>query len=153
MEDLYTDFTISILRLNKLVQKIKTNEISRFGLKPIHVSCGYYLNKNPQGLTAKELCELSLEDKAAISRALKTLQEKGYVKYAPYGRNEIVQLTDEGKRLSDHIRERVSKAVSTCSISLTADERKFLYKALSNIAENLESYYNDSIKSEGKTNG
>ena len=49
MEDLYTSFTISILRLNKLVQKIKTNEISKFGLKPIHVSCGYYLSKNPEG--------------------------------------------------------------------------------------------------------
>lgn len=148
MEDLYTDFTISILRLNKLVQRIKTNEISKFGLKPIHVSCGYYLNKNPQGLTAKELCELSLEDKAAISRALRTLQEKGYVKYAPYGRNELIQLTDEGKKLADHICKRVSKAVSTCSISLTADERKFLYKALSNIADSLKSYY----KRGGKTN-
>lgn len=152
MEDLYTNFTISILRLNKLIQRIKTNEISKLGLKPIHVSCGYYLNKNPQGLTAKELCELSLEDKAAISRALKTLQEKGYVKYASYGRNEIVQLTHEGKKLTDHICKRVSKAVSTCSVSLTADERKFLYKALSDIADSIESYYNNSIKSEGKTN-
>ena len=152
MEDLYTSFTISILRLNKLVQKIKTNEISKFGLKPIHVSCGYYLNKNPEGLTAKELCELSLEDKAAISRALKTLQEKGYVKYAPCGRNEIVQLTDEGKKLADHICEKVNKAVSTCSISLTADERRFLYKALAEIADSLVSYYQNSFKRGDKTN-
>lgn len=152
MEDLYTDFTISILRLNKLVQKIKTDEIRKVGLKPIHVSCGYYLHKNPQGLTAKEICELSLEDKAAISRALKTLQDKGYVKYAPYGRNEIVQLTDEGKKFANHICERVSEAVSTCSISLTADERKFLYKALSDIADRLESYNKNSIRSEGNTN-
>lgn len=152
MEDLYTNFTLSVLRLNKLVQRIKTNEISKMGLKPIHVSCGYYLNNNPQGLTAKELCELSLEDKAAISRALKTLQEKGYVKYVTHGRNEIVQLTDEGKELADHICEKVSKAVSTCSINLTADERKFLYKTLDDIADNLESYYKKTIKSEGKTN-
>ena len=152
MEDLYTNFTISILRLNKLVQKIKANEIRKLGLKPIHVSCGYYLNNNPQGLTAKELCELSLEDKAAISRALKTLQEKGYVKYVSHGRNEIVQLTDEGKKIAGHICEKVSMAVSTCRISLTDGERKFLYNALNDIADSLESYHKNTITSEGKTN-
>ena len=79
MENVFVDFTLSILRLNKLVQRIKTFETEKFGLKPIHVMCGYYLNRNPQGLTAKELTELTLEDKAAISRALKMMVEKGYV--------------------------------------------------------------------------
>ncbi|MCM1296076.1 MAG: MarR family winged helix-turn-helix transcriptional regulator [Muribaculaceae bacterium] len=148
MEDIYTKFTGSILKLNRLVQKIKNYEISKHGLKPIHVSCGYYLNKNPQGLTAKELGELSLEDKAAISRSLKFLQEKGYVKYAPYGHNEIVQLTDEGKKLADYICERVNLAVNACSVSLTDDERSFLYKSLSDVADNLTNYYKNLIKDE-----
>lgn len=148
MEDLYTNFTSSVLMLNRLIQKIKNYEISKYGLKPVHVSCCYYLNKNPQGLTAKELGELALEDKAAISRALKTLQERAYVKYAPYGRNEIVQLTEEGKKLADHISDRIGAAVAACSVNLSDDERTFLYKSLSDIGDNLEAYYENLIKNE-----
>ena len=79
MDKIFEHFTITILKLNKLVQKIKLYEMQEYGLKAIHVMCGYYLMENPDGLTASELVKLTLEDKAAISRALKTLQEKGFV--------------------------------------------------------------------------
>lgn len=148
MEDLYVNFTASITQLNKLVQRIKSYEISKYGLQPIHVSCGYYLSKNPQGLTAKELCELALEDKAAISRALKTLQEKGIVKYSPKGRNEIVQLTEEGEKLSAVISERINLAVIAGCANITDEERKFFYNSLLEISNNLIGYYQKLIKSE-----
>ncbi len=148
MEDLYINFTVSITKLNKLVQKIKSYEISKFGLQPIHVSCGYYLSKNPQGLTAKELCELALEDKAAISRALKTLQERGFVKYLPKGRNEIIQLTKEGEKLGEALSERVNSAVKAGSAHITDEERKFFYNSLLEISNNLIDYYQKLIKSE-----
>ncbi len=148
MEDLYINFTVSISKLNKLVQRIKSYEISKFGLHPIHVSCGYYLSKNPQGLTAKELCELALEDKAAISRALKALQEKGLVKYLPKGRNEVVQLTDEGEKLGKAISERINSAVKAGCANITDEERKFFYNSLLEISNNLIDYYQKLIKSE-----
>ncbi|MDE7167974.1 MAG: MarR family winged helix-turn-helix transcriptional regulator [Clostridia bacterium] len=148
MEDLYINFTASITRLNKLVQRIKSYEISKYGLQPIHVSCGYYLSKNPQGLTAKELCELAMEDKAAISRALKTLQEKGIVKYLPRGRNEIVQLTKEGEKLSAIISERINSAVKAGCANITDEERKFFYNSLLEISNNLIGYYQKLIQSE-----
>lgn len=148
MEDLYINFTVSITKLNKLVQKIKSYEISKFGLQPIHVSCGYYLRKNPQGLTAKELCELALEDKAAISRALKTLQEKGLVKYLPKGRNEVVQLTEEGEKLGNAISERINLAVEASCADITDEERKFFYHSLLEISNNLIEYYQKLVKSE-----
>lgn len=148
MEDLYINFTVSITKLNKLVQRIKSFEISKYGLQPIHVSCGYYLSKNPQGLTAKELCDLALEDKAAISRALKTLQEKGYVEYAPRGRNEIVKLTSDGEKLADIISEKINAAVKAGSVNLTEEQRKFFYNSMLEISNNLIDYYQKLIKSE-----
>ncbi len=148
MEDLYINFTVSIAKLNKLVQKIKSYEIGKYGLQPIHVSCGYYLSKNPQGLTAKELCELALEDKAAISRALKTLQEKGIVKYLPRGRNEVVQLTQEGERLGEIISERINLAVKAGCANITDEERTFFYRSLLEISNNLIEYYQKLIESE-----
>lgn len=142
----FVDFTMAILQLNKSVQKIKAYEIEKFGLKPVHVMCGYYLYNHPQGLTAKELVELSLEDKAAISRALKTMQESGYVSYDANGRNAKVVLTDEGKKLAEHINERAMAAVVAGSVDFTDEERVFFYKSLATIVEKLRNYYKDLVK-------
>lgn len=150
MEDLYMQFTISISKLNKIIQKIKSFEIGRFGLQPIHVSCCYYLSKNPQGLTAKELSSLTLEDKAAISRALKTLNEKGLVEYVPRGRNEIVKLTDSGSKFAEVIGEKINEAVDAASMHITEKQRDFFYNSLLEISENLISYYNKLLENQEK---
>lgn len=146
MEDLFVDFTATVLKLNKLVQKIKAFEIEKYGLKPVHVMCGYYLSKNPQGLTAKELGELTLEDKAAISRALKIMQAKGYIKCAAKSRNSAVTLTEEGKQIADRICSRADEAVKAGSIDFTAEERIFFYKSLDAIVGKLNNYYKDLVK-------
>lgn len=145
MEDLFVDFTISILTLNKLVQKIKTVEIEKYGLKPIHVMCLYYLNKNPQGLIAKELGELTLEDKAAISRAIRMMQEKEYITYDFNSRNSLAILTSRGKEIADLICTRIEKAVEAGALNFTADERIFFYKSLVEIVEKLKNYYKDLV--------
>ena len=54
MEKVFEHFTITILKLNKLVQRIKQFESNKYGLKSIHIMCGYYLNEHPDGLTAGE---------------------------------------------------------------------------------------------------
>lgn len=146
MEDLFVDFTVSILKLNKLMQKIKTFEMEKLGLKPIHVMCCYYLNKNPQGLTAKELGELTLEDKAAISRALKIMQNNGYVQYSSNVRNAVIVLTDKGKEIAANICGKADKAVMAGSVDFTADERNFFYKSLDAIVDNINNYYKDLVK-------
>lgn len=142
----FVDFTMSVLQLNKLVQKIKAYEIEKVGLKPVHVMCGYYLYNNPQGLTAKELGEMTLEDKAAISRALKTMQESGYVSYDANGRNAKVVLTDEGKKLAGYINERANNAVEAGSVDFTDEQRVFFYKSLGAIVDKLRNYYKDLVK-------
>lgn len=143
MEDLFVDFTMTVLRINKLIHKIKSHEISKYGLKPVHVMCCYYLYKNPQGLTAKKLGEMSIEDKAAVSRALKTMQNKGYVTYDVNSRNAVVKLTSEGKKISDDICKQIDDAVGAAAMAFTKDEREFFYGALSQIADNLNNYYKE----------
>lgn len=149
MENLFVDFTYSILRLNRLVQKIKAFEIEKFGLKPIHVMCLYYLSKNPQGLTAKELVDLTLEDKAAISRALKIMQESGYAMCDSNGRNAVIVLTDKGKEIAESVCDSADKAVMAGSVDFTDEERLFFYKSLGTIVENLKSYYKGLVKNNG----
>ena len=146
MEDLFERFTVSILRLNKLVQRIKIYEIKKFGLKSIHVMCLYYLNCHPEGLTASELVKLTLEDKAAISRALATMREQGYAEYDSATHNADVRLTPKGKQLDEYIVGRAAAAVSAVSAYFSAEQREFFYKSLVTISDNLEQYYNELSK-------
>lgn len=146
MEDLFERFTVSILRLNKLVQRIKIYEIKKFGLKSIHVMCLYYLNCHPEGLTASELVKLTLEDKAAISRALATMREQGYAEYDSATHNADVRLTPKGKQLAEYIVGRAAAAVSAGSADFSAEQREFFYKSLVTISYNLEQYYNELSK-------
>ena len=146
MENIFENFTINILKLNKLVQKIKNLEMQEYGLKTIHVMCVYYLNNHPEGLTASELTKFTLEDKAAISRALKVLQEKGYASYDPNKYNSVIRLTDSGKEFAGVISQKADRAVSAGSYDFTESERKSFYKQLDTIADNLVNYYNNLLK-------
>ena len=141
MEKIFENFTVSVLKLNKLVQRIKQFEMREYKLKSVHVMCVYYLNEHPEGLTSTELVKLTLEDKAAISRALKAMQDRGFVTYDPNKHNAPVRLTDEGKRFAEYILERANKAVEAGSAVLSEDERNLFYKSLGSIAENLTNYY------------
>ena len=145
MENIFENFTITILKMNKLVQKIKNIEMQEYSLKTIHVMCIYFLDNNPEGLTASELTKLTLEDKAAISRALKVLQEKGYASYDPNKYNAEIRLTAEGKKLASIISEKADLAVNAVSYDFTDEQRNLFYTELKTIAENLEKYYNSFV--------
>jgi DNA-binding MarR family transcriptional regulator len=152
MEKRFENFTIAILKLNKLVQKIKLYEMRDFDLKAIHVMCIYYLSQNQNGLTATELTRLTLEDKAAISRALALLEERGYIKYASNTYGAIITLTPDGEKIADFIAERANNAVEAGGGRLTEHERELFYKALNVISEDLENYYNALPKNTGDNN-
>lgn len=141
MENIFENFTINILKLNKLVQKIKNYEMREYDLKTIHVMCAYFLYNYPQGLTASELVRLTLEDKAAISRALKTMQDKGFIQYDNNKYNAPIRLTDDGRKLALAIGDKAERAVKAGSADMTDEERIFFYKNLSSIVDQLEEYY------------
>ena len=103
MEDLFAKFTISILKLNKIVQKIKTYEMKKFGLSSVHVMCLYALNYRREGLTSSELVKTTLEDKAAISRAVAAMRKLGYVQVIGPAHNARVTLTQEGVKFAEYI--------------------------------------------------
>ena len=140
MDNRFENFTVTILKLNKLVHKIKLYEMEGYDLKAIHVMCVYYLAERGS-LTAGQLCKLTCEDKAAISRALATLREKGYVKGEGVRYNCLYLLTEEGQELAGYINRKAAEAVESAGRGLTAEERSIFYKSLGAIAANLEKYY------------
>ena len=144
MENLFENFTISILKLNKLVHKIKLYEMEEYGLKAIHVMCMYYLARNEAGLTAGDLVKSTLEDKAAISRALGLLTEKGLATYDSRKYNSAARLTARGKEVAADIERKADRAVSAgMDGSLDESARQALYASLAKISRNLEAYYTE----------
>ncbi|MDE7329571.1 MAG: MarR family winged helix-turn-helix transcriptional regulator [Clostridia bacterium] len=147
MRDRFENFTVAILRLNKIVQKIKLYEMADYGLKAIHVMCIHCLNST-DGLTASDLVKHTIEDKGAVSRALNLLKEKGYVSYDPKKYNSVIRLTDEGKKVAAFIAERAERAVNAGGGFLTEEKRAELYETLDSISENLKRYYDELLNSD-----
>ena len=78
MNNRFETFTLLITSISRSIRRIKTETMAQYELKSPHVSCLYYLYKKP-GMTAAELCEVCEEDKAAVSRSILFLEQKGYL--------------------------------------------------------------------------
>ena len=139
----FETFTRSIFKLNRFIQKIKAKKMKEYGLKGTTSVCLYYLSVR-KNLSARDLVILCEEDKAAISRALQSLEEKKYIKYdgdmnkKKY--NTTILLTDEGKNVAEDINNKVMDALSVGGSGLTEENRKIFYDSLIKITNNLEDY-------------
>lgn len=145
MNERFINFIFRIMKLNKLINRIKITEMKEFGLKAIHVMCIYDLYVYG-AMTASELIRLTLEDKAAVSRALKTLAKKGLVSYNPDGYNSPISLTEIGASVAAVIEEKASRAVDAAGGTLTDEQRATFYECLETVSKRLEEYYNSLAK-------
>lgn len=140
MKERFETFTGLIAKINRSIKKIKAEEMVDYELKSPHISCHYYLYKK-DSLTSKELCELCDEDKAAISRSIDYLEEKGYIVCDSTSKRRYkarLCLTDEGRAVGAVIAEKVDKMLDRASEGLSEEDREVLYKALSLISGNLQ---------------
>jgi len=139
MEERFQAFTVLIGSINRSIHRIKTGEMSEFQLRSSHVSCLYYLFKSGS-LTAKEICTLCEEDKANISRAVRFLEEKGYVicrSDAAKRYQSPLELTESGREIGERIAEKVDRILEVASKGLSEEERDIMYKGLSLVNRNL----------------
>ena len=104
------------------------------------MTCLFYIYTYGGGKTATELCKLSGEDKAAISRAIEYLENCGYIQTSEKSYRRPLMLTEKGEEAAKIIADRVNSYVVSASGGLTSDEMKIFYKALSEIENNLRGY-------------
>ena len=133
-------FVQLISSLNKYIRKIKTEELSEFNLKGTHVMCIYYIDKFSK-ITAKELCDLTGEDKAAISRALDYLEGEGFIQH------EIDELkryktpyvfTEKGLSFASRYCGRIDETVENADAGVEEDDKDVMFRALEIINNNLK---------------
>jgi len=140
MEERFETFTVLVTKLSRAIRRIKTEEMAEFDLKSPHVSCLYYLYKENK-LTAKELCDLSSEDKAALSRSIEYLEDGGYV----FCEDEVgkrykspLTLTEKGREIGGKLAEKIDRVLSLAGEGVPEEHRLIMYKSLTLICQNLE---------------
>lgn len=140
MEERFETFTVLVTKLSRAIRRIKTEEMAEFDLKSPHVSCLYYLFKEEK-LTAKELCDISSEDKAALSRSIDYLEQGGYLMCEDaVGKRykSPLTLTEKGKQIGGRVAEKIDRILVEASAGLSEEHRLIMYKSLAVICDNLE---------------
>lgn len=156
IEERYQTFTVLIAKIARSIRKIKTEEMKHFHLKGPHVTCLHVLYNAPEGLTAKDLCDLCDEDKASVSRTVEFLENGGYVvcdSMAKKRYKAAFTLTEKGKEVGKFIAEKIDAVLASASVGVSEEHREILYRSLAIIGENLQQIcdnYGDS--SNGSTN-
>lgn len=141
MLDRFERFTSFISSLNRFVQKIERDEMEKFGLKGAFAQYLLAMDRYPEGITAAMLCEVCDRDKAAVSRILTELEQKGMVCRADPGDRPYrakMTLTPAGKQAAAFVRRRATLAVDLVGKGLTDEHREVLYETLHLISTNIE---------------
>lgn len=145
----FEHFSTSISCISRYIQKIERVEMEKYGLKGPHAQCLLVMSRYPEGITATRLCQVCDKDKAAISRMVAELEEKGMIRRTdPKGQRyrAVLQLTPEGEAAAAHVDARARCAVEEASTGMTDEQRSIMYGALDLIAENLEAICSRGLK-------
>lgn len=145
----FEQFATSISCIYRYIQKIERVEMEKYGLKGPHAQCLLAMSHYPEGITSARLCEACDKDKAAISRMVAELEEKGLIVRSTVGGVRYrarLQLTQLGEAAANHVEQRARLAVEEAGTGLTDQQRVTMYAALGLIAGNLQTICTEGLK-------
>ena len=138
----YEQFSALISGLYRSIQKIEREEMEKYGFKGGYAQYLAAMNRHPEGVTSAQLCEICDRDKAAVSRAIADMEEKGLL-LRQSEKDKLYRarltLTDAGRQTAEFVSRRGHEAVDAASQGMTEEDRKILYATLALIAGNLQS--------------
>lgn len=139
MLDRFEQFSSSISAIYRDIQKIEKDEMDRRGFKGSFAQYLVTMRRYPEGLTATEVCELCDRDKAAVSRVMAEMEEKGLVTRSNGNSYRAkLTLTELGYETASFVAHRAQVAVHEAGKGLSDEDRKAFYAALALIASNLQ---------------
>lgn len=143
----FEDFVGMISALSKEIQRIKMVEATKLGIKGADVMLLYQLARHPQGLTGAELARRCGVTRAAVSRALTTLEDKGFVMVQPdpgAGRyRAAVMLSVRGTAAMESATRIIDRVVSESGDAVSERNRAIMYSSLSTILDQLKKISRD----------
>ena len=141
----YEHFSSVISGIYRCIQKIERDEMEKYGYKGAFAQYLAAMKRYPEGLTSVQLTEICDRDKAAISRAVAEMEEKGLIEREGTAYRARLRLTEAGLRAAQFVCERAQSAVEAVSKDLTTSELDAVYASLSVIASNLEAVSKEGI--------
>ncbi len=153
MQDRFTTFTIQISRLHKLIQKLKTDGMGRFGLKAVDTLCLYQLAIHGT-LTFSEVAALCDLDAALVSRTLSALVKGGMVakEGAPGKYRARYSLTEQGQALTEKITHIIETLQVRADDGIDPEELRIFYRVLGQLTANFEQMTKASVFSTSDPN-
>jgi len=140
MEAKFLTFTLLISKLSREIRKIKTKEVLEYNLSSPHVTIIYLIYKN-KGLTLKNVCDVTGEDKASISRSVEALRKKGLISQVDSNHyKNSINLSEQGLFVAKQISEKIDSVVALASNGISEHDRQIMYKCLNVISNNLDSF-------------
>lgn len=148
----FEQFSIAIGGIYRYIQKLERDEMEKYGYKGAFAQYLVILRRFPNGVTASQLCEICDKDKAAISRIVAEMVDRGLVVRVG-GRDghyrALIQLTDEGKQAAEHVCSKARTAVEAVGRDMSNEERATMYAALELIASKLYKLSKEGIPNNG----
>ncbi len=147
MPSRFEEFSGYVFKIYRSIQKIETEEMKKFGLKGSLAQYLHAMYYHPEGLSATQLCKFCDKDKAAVSRALLEMEQKGLVvRPAESGYRIPIRLTEKGEETAGNVCARINAAVEAAGKGVEPEQRRICYGALGKIAANLEGICKEGLK-------
>lgn len=137
----FEQFSFAISNIYRSIQKIEREEMDKYGLKGVYAQYLVALDRYPNGLTAAQLCEICDLDKAAVSRAVGEMVNRGLlarISSNDNGYRAKLCLTASGRDAAAYVSRRAQQAVAAAGCDLTDADRSVLYAALESISARLQ---------------
>ncbi len=148
MVNRFERFSLALYELSRYWHKIAADEMEKYGMK---APCAVYLTtlyRATDGITAAQLSELSGRDKADVSRSIAAMEASGLVRREGGNKNQyraLLKLTENGRKVAEHINKRASVAVELGGKGLTPEDRTVFYAALDQIIANLQTLSEEGL--------
>lgn len=137
----FEQFSSAISSIYHAIQKLERYEMVKYGLKGPYAQYLVAMSRCPNGITAAQLALVCDKDKAAVSRAITEMEQRGLVSrdcsnHTLY--RALLMLTRKGEQAARYVCEKAKSAVEYAGKDLTEESRALFYAALHQIADNLQ---------------
>lgn len=148
MIDRFEKFSFAISELYRYLHTIMRDEMHTYGLKGPYATYFFALYRYKEGITAAELSDICFKNKADVSRAMTAFEHAKLIVReggGPKSYRAPIRLTEKGRMIAEHLRERAQLAVSIAGKGLTDENRAVFYDSLEIIASNMRDICRDKL--------
>ncbi len=142
----FEEFTYVVSKIYRSIQKIKLDELQKYGLKGSHMSYIYCLGNNEDGLSFKEISELSVDNKGLVSRNLSYLLEKNII-VKNVDANKVYKgkfyLSKLGNEIFDNISRTTTELCKEVYLDKSESKIEEFYDNLNQISNTLDKILED----------